>query len=106
MSHPHILGSAGTVFRATIKDQDNVIVNISGAATKEIIFRSPAGLLKPFAATFVTDGIDGQIEYKTLAGDIDEVGTWEWQPHVLISAGNEWYSDPVEFVVKDKLVAA
>lgn len=105
MSHPHILGSVGTVFRATIKDQDNVIVNVSGAVTKEIIFRSPTGILKAKDATFVSNGTDGKIQYKTVADDIDEIGTWEWNPHVLISAGNEWYSDPIEFVVKDKLKA-
>lgn len=106
MSHPHILGSVGTTFRATIKDQDNVVVNVSGAATKELIFKKPVtGALITKAAAFTTDGTNGKIEYKTVAGDIDEIGTWEWNPHVIISAGNEWYSDPLEFVVKDKLVA-
>lgn len=106
MSHPRILGDVGTVYRATVKDQDNVVVDVSGASTKEIIFRSPTGVLKPFDAAFTTDGIDGQIEYKTLTGNINEEGTWEWQPHVIITAGNEWYGDPKEFVVKDKLKAA
>ncbi len=106
MSHPHILGNVGTIFRATIKDQDNVIVNVSGATTKEIIFRSPTGVIKTFSAVFTNTGTDGKIQYKTVADDVDEVGTWEWNPRVVISAGNEWYSDPLEFVVKDKLVAA
>lgn len=101
-----MLGDVGTQYRATVKDQAGVIVDISGSATKEIVFRSPAGILKTFDAAFVTDGVDGEIEYKTVAGDIDEVGTWEWQPHVIITAGNEWSGDPREFVVKDKLVAA
>jgi len=106
MSHPHILGNVGTTFRATIKDQDNVVVDVSSATTQEIIFKKPGGTLITRATSFVTDGTDGKIEYKTLAADIDEEGTWEWQPHVILGAGNEWYSDPLEFVVKEKLVAA
>jgi len=106
MSHPKILGDTGTAYRATIKDQDGVVVDVSGATTKEIIFRSPAGVLLTKTATLFTDGTDGIIQYKTLAGEINEVGTWEWEPHVIITAGNEWTGDPREFVVKDKLVAA
>ncbi len=106
MSHPHILGNVGTIYRATIKDQDNVVVNVSGASTKEIIFKKPGGTLITRAAAFTTNGTDGKIEYKTVTGDIDEAGTWEWEPHVIVSAGNEWRADPLEFVVKDKLVAA
>jgi len=106
MSHPKVLGDIGTVYRATIKDQDNAIVDVSGAMTKEIIFLTPAGILKTKSATFTTDGTDGKIEYKTVSGDIDVEGTWEWQPHVIITAGNEWYGDAIEFVVVDKLKAA
>ena len=73
---------------------------------KEIIFKKPGGTLLSKSATFTNTGTDGKIEYKTVAGDIDEIGTWEWNPHVIISAGNEWYADPLEFVVKDKLKAA
>jgi len=105
MSHPHILGNVGTVFRATIKDQDNEIVDVTLSTTKEIIFRKPDGSLISRAATFTNSGSDGKIEYKTQSADIDQVGTWEWQPHVILGAGNEWYSDPIEFVVKEKLVA-
>ena len=65
-----------------------------------------SGVLLTKTAAFVTDGVDGEIEYKTVAGDIDEVGTWEWQPFVMIVAGNQWYGDPQEFVVKERLVAA
>ena len=106
MSHPHILGNIGTTFRATIKDQDNAVVDVSLATTKEIIFKKPGGSIITRPTAFTTTGVDGKIEYKTVAADINEEGTWEWQPHVILGAGNEWYSDPLEFVVKDKLVAA
>ena len=106
MSHPHILGNVGTTFRATIKDQDNVVVDVSTASTQELIFKKPDGTIITRTTTFTTDGINGQIEYKTLAADIDQAGTWEWQPHVILGAPNEWYSDPLEFVVKEKLKAA
>lgn len=51
-----------TVFRYTLNDQDGDAVDISGATSKTIIFRSPHGTLYERTATLTGDGTDGVLE--------------------------------------------
>ena len=92
----------GTVFEVTLQDGE-VVVDISTATTKEIVFRKPnAGAVLTRAATFKTDGTDGILQYVTVSGDLDTVGEWHIQSHVIISAG-EWRSDIGTFDVLGNL---
>lgn len=96
----------GTKFRITVKDEEGVVVDISSASTREIIFKAPSGALKTFSAVNVTDGIDGQLEYVTvLAADIDEAGDWQWQARVVIGSG-DWKSEVKRFNVVAPLTAS
>ena len=88
----------GTVFKLTVKDQDGVIVDISSASTKQIIFKKPGGNILTKTASFQTDGTDGIIKYTTLSGDLNEKGIWQIQAYVVITAGT-FYSDVLEFKV-------
>ena len=80
------LGDIGTIFRLTIKDGDDVI-DISGASTKDIVFTNPSGTKTTQAGSFTNTGTDGQLQYASVSGDLDEVGTWEIQASIVISAG-------------------
>ena len=51
-----------TVFRYTLNDQDSAAVDISGASSKTIIFRSPHGTGYERTATLTNDGTDGVLE--------------------------------------------
>ena len=87
----------GTKFQAVIKDQNGTIVDVSSATTKELIFKAPSGEVKTFEAENVDDGTDGEIEYTTEAGDIDEPGDWMWQARIVIGGddgddGGDWKS--------------
>ncbi len=73
-------------------DQNGKPVPLSGATTMEIILRDPSGKSLPKSAEFSGDGSDGQIEYTTVAGDIDVEGYWEIRGHVITPLG-EWWSD-------------
>ncbi len=87
----------GTILRNTIKN-DNVVVDISTATTKNILLKKPAGSLLTKAGVFTTDGTDGQLEYVTISGDLDESGVWQIQAYIVIGSG-EWHSDIKEFSV-------
>ncbi len=91
------LNDIGTVFEVTVQD-DGVIVDISGATTKEIIFKKSRGEVVTKSAAFTTDGVDGKMRYVAVAGDLDERGQWELQAHVVLVAG-DWRSDVDVFTV-------
>ena len=81
----------GTKFKITVKDGSSV-VDISGATTKQLIFKKPGGTKLTKTAVFFTDGTDGIITYDTLSGDLDEDGMWKVQGYVVLSSGT-YHSD-------------
>lgn len=94
----------GTKFIVTVKDGDTAI-DVSGASTKNIIFKKPSGTKVTAAASFETDGSNGVISYIVTGtedddlGVLDEAGTYKIQAHVVLSAGNEFRSDISTFKV-------
>lgn len=92
----------GTSFLVTIKDENSVVVDVSTAVTKNITFRKPDGTLSVKTASFVTDGTDGQIEYVTVAGDLDSHGKWSLQAFIDFGS-TEWYTDIAKFTVYNNL---
>jgi hypothetical protein len=92
----------GTVFKATIKDEDGVVVDVSGAGTLELVFRKPDGTAVVKTAVFTTDGEDGVIQYITIADDMDTEGEWRVQGYVKI-ATSEFHSDVHRFRVYPNL---
>jgi len=83
-------GDVGTIFRLTIKDTAGAAIDVSTASVKYIYFQDPSGVKTQKTAAFYTDGTDGKIQYTTVAGDIDEVGTWMVQGYVETSLGKFW----------------
>ena len=87
----------GTIFRVTVKDC-TLILDVSAATTKEIVFGKPDGTVLTKAAAFFSDGTDGIIQYTTVSGDLSAAGDWSIQAHVIFSGG-EWRSDVGAFKV-------
>lgn len=85
------IAQKGLIVRRTIKDEADVAVDISGYETKEFLLRAPGGTNKTKTASFTTDGVNGQMEFITVATDFDEAGTWQIQAH-LASATDDYYS--------------
>lgn len=83
-------GDIGTIFRLTITDTDGTAIDVSTATVKYIYFQDPSGNKSQETAAFTTDGSDGIIQYTTVDGDIDEVGTWMVQGYVETSLGKFW----------------
>lgn len=73
----------GTSFTLTVKD-NGVVVDVSGATTKQITFKNPSGSKFTKDLTFVTDGSDGQVRYITVSGDLNLTGTWTYQLYFIL----------------------
>ena len=98
-------GDVGTIFRLTITDSSSTAIDVSTASTKYIYFLDPSGVKHKKTAAFYTDGTDGIIQYTTIAGDIDEVGTWQMQGYVETSLG-KFYMEKSSFQVLSTLYVA
>lgn len=92
----------GTVFRATIKDQDDRVVNVSGSIQTLLKFKNPEGTLYTKPASVWSDGSSGIIEYTIESGLLDTGGRWEMQGYVQTSTG-QWHTSIVNFFVQDNL---
>jgi hypothetical protein len=95
----------GTEFLVTIKDCVSgtpTVLDVSGASTLELIFKSPSGVSTTKSAGLVTDGSDGKIKYTTVDGDLNEIGTWRLQAKIGIGGG-VFRSDVGSFKVYENL---
>lgn len=95
----------GTVFEVTIKDcvsGTSTVLDVSGATTLELVFKSPSGTSTTKTASLVTDGTDGKIKYTSVDGDLNEVGTWRLQAKISIGGG-VYRSDVGTFKVYENL---
>lgn len=79
-----VIDDVGAVLSATIIDPaTNAALNISTATTTDYHCRKPDQTTVVFSASFVTDGSDGRITYTTLAGDLDQAGTWLLEARIV-----------------------
>lgn len=92
----------GVAIKATIIE-DDVAVDVSAVSTKELVFRKPAGTIVTKSAAFVTDGLDGKVQYVTESGFLDAIGAWEVQAYVVFPGGFNGRSDIQSFEVRENL---
>jgi hypothetical protein len=74
-------GDIGVNFNITVMN-DTVPLDVSNANDIYIIFEKPDGTDMIKNAVLITDGTDGNIRYTTVAGDLDQIGTWQIQAKV------------------------
>lgn len=96
------VGDIGTVIEMTVTNQDDAVVDLSTATTKQIILKKPDGTKLTKTASFVTDGTDGKLSYTTASGDIDQSGPWQLQAYVVLSGGS-WHTTKAEMEVSPVL---
>ena len=84
----------GDMSRLTVTFMDgSVVVDISGASTKEICLRDPSGTSVKTGGDFTTDGSDGKLYMDAVATTFDVAGEgWERQGYVIIG-GNKFHTD-------------
>ena len=90
----------------TVTDQDDAIVDLSTAASNDLIFRKEDGSSFARSPTFITDGVDGQITYTSPINELDLQGKWKIQVLVIDAGGEEYPADIVAFSVQPRLVPA
>lgn len=71
----------GVNFNITVMN-GSVPLDVSNADNIYIIFQKPDGSDLTKSASIVNTGSDGNIRYTTVAGDIDQIGTWQIQAKV------------------------
>lgn len=74
-------GDIGVNFNITVMN-GSVPLDVSNADNIYIILQKPDGSDLIKTASLITDGIDGNIRYTTIAGDLDQIGTWQIQAKV------------------------
>lgn len=77
------VGDTGTSIRILVTE-DGDPVNISSATVKKLKFLKKDKTTLVVDASFLTDGLDGYLEYKTVDGDIDMAGQWKVQAYLEI----------------------
>ena len=91
------VGDEGTQLVVTIKD-GTTVVDISTATVKYLTLKKPDGTSLQKNTSFVTDGVDGQMQYTTVSGDLSICGTWKMQGRVEITSG-KFRTDIISFKV-------
>lgn len=76
----------GTSIRIKVQEE-NLNVDISAATLMRIKLKKPSGALDTHSASFVTDGTDALMHFVSIAGDIDEAGTWRIQGFIILPEG-------------------
>ena len=89
----------GTEFEITVKDENDTVVDISGADTRNFIFQAPSGRQFTKAGDFIGGGTTGQIECILSAEEINESGDWSYQLHFIFDGTGQWRTDIGHFRV-------
>lgn len=92
-------GDVGITFTATIKD-GGAVVDLTGVLSTTFIFNPPGGAAISKAASLVTDGSDGMINYTSESGLFTVPGSWTLQTKVVFaSPARTFYTDLKSFEV-------
>jgi hypothetical protein len=101
--HDVQLNAVGTRFVLALKNtRGEVVKGLSLATTLEFIFMRADGTKFTVGALLYSDGEDGKLKYTSVPGDVNQVGIWQLQAHV-VKPGFDGYSKPVSFVVLGNL---
>ena len=94
----------GAVIRRTIQDPDTgAAVDVSTAGTRTLKLEKPNGQVLFKAASFTTDGTDGQLQYTTSEGDLDVQGLWRCQFYVEFASNQHFHTDMFKLQVGGNL---
>jgi hypothetical protein len=94
----------GIIFHLIVTDEDGVDLDVSAVDSKLIHFVKPDGTTLSKTAAYTSDGTDGEIQYTSVAADIDQVGRWSYQGYVEITDGAHLHTEVATFDVVAPLV--
>lgn len=98
------VGHTGAIIRRTIQDTDTgAAVDVSTAGTRYLKIEKPDGVVLTKTAAFTTDGTDGQLQYTTIEGDLDQQGDYRCQFYVEFASNQHFYTDMFRLPVQGVL---
>jgi len=74
------------IFRAILKDGDDVVVNVTGATVRFHMFDQDM-VVKVDAAATINNGAAGDVQYAWIAADTDTAGFFDSEFEVTFSGG-------------------
>lgn len=98
MANLHV-DDVGTILEFQMTDQDGLPLSLVGYTNLILEIGKPDGSALLRDASLVTDGSDGLLKYAIVLGDLDQRGSYKFQPHVSLPAG-DWHGD----IVKQKVL--
>lgn len=95
------VGDVGLVLKGTVKDENDTVVDISGAITKQIKIQNPSGTTTAKDGAFPAGetGVEGNLQYVTVAGDLSVRGDWRAQIYV-VTASRTFHTSIHDFEVE------
>ena len=97
-------GDIGTVIELTVKDENGVVLDISGATVKQMHLKIPSGTLLYKTASFSSSGTDGRIRFTTAVDDIPEAGTYYVDAYLELGSSVKFHTSAAQFTVDGILV--
>ena len=94
------VGDVGTPFQFPCLDEKGGVLNVSAATTIRITFVRPDKSRFVVTPVFVTNGVDGLLQYSTVAGDLTLPGVYTTQVYVSWGTSPAWNSDIGTFKVQ------
>ena len=95
------VGAVNLLIQLAIREGYGVL-DVSSATTKQLIIKKPNGVKITGDASFQTDGTDGLIYYRTVAGDLDQAGTYNVQAYIEMPSFSG-YTTPTSFQVASNI---
>jgi hypothetical protein len=80
-------GDWGHIFTFTVKDENNLAIDISTATSKTITFDTGKNVFIR-SLEFVSGGTTGKVKYTTIAGDLDITGYYKVQLNITMPSGH------------------
>lgn len=78
------------------------VLDISSATTKNIIIERPDNTIITAMGSFMTNGTDGLLYYRTVAGDLNQAGIYNAQAYIEMPTFTG-YTTPTNFTVYSNL---
>ena len=94
-----IKGDIGTILEATVVDEQNAPLDLSGADIIKLKMRDPLGKSFERIAVLTTDGLDGTIRYVTVEGDFPLDGLWHLQWYIKVGTLVRFHTSLSEMAV-------
>lgn len=89
------VGAVGAIIRRTVIDSSTgAAADLSSTVTRTLKLEKPGGgEVIERAAVFTNSGTDGQMQYTTIAGDLDMQGAWRGQFYFEFSPTQKFHTD-------------